>query len=173
MADYHISLCEEETEGTLDLICDKANQETVLLTFEKDYDYQNPEDITAEAFEKCLGHSGFRLYRRHPLGPADYYYEVNYYAVEESLELLAYRWGSRDNDFYEIDLDEDGVDELICNLTWMADGGTDAYIYHFDGESVLQASASSLLDEPVDFYGTGSIMTTYLPETNQLEWNGV
>jgi len=166
--DYQISLQEGTSENTLDLVCFKDNAETTLLTFQHDYDYQTPLDISAEAFEECLGHSGFRLYKRHPLGSLSHYYEVDYYAMEEELELLAYRWGSKDDDFYEVDLNGDDIEELICNVTWMADGAMDVLIYHFNGEKVMKGYGSDLLDEPFDNHGVGSTGTRYLPKTNQV-----
>lgn len=166
--DYEISLREGSTEDTLNLMHYQNEKEKLLLTFEKDYDYQTPEDISAESFEECLGHNGFRLYQRRSLGESYHYYEVNYYAVEEEVKLLAYRWGSRDDDFYEADIDGDGIKELICNVMWMADGALDVLIYHFDGEKVLKGRGSDLLDEPADIHGVGSVSAQYLPETEKV-----
>ncbi len=166
--DYKIFLQDGSTADTLDLICYQNDEEKLLLTFEKEYDYQIPEDISAEAFENCLGHQGFRLYTRRSLGTSSHYYEVDYYAMEEELKLLAYRWGSKDDNFYEVDLDDDGTRELICNVTWMADGAQDVFIYHFDGEKVLKGCGSDLLDEPTDIHGVGAIAARYLPEENKV-----
>ena len=166
--DYIISLQDGSVENTLDLMYCKDDEEKLLLTFEKEYNYQTPEDISAEYFEDCLGHQGFRLYTRRPLGTSSHYYEVDYYAMEEELELLAYRWGSKDDDFYEMDVDGDGIDELICNVTWMADGAQDVLIYHFDGEKVVNGAGSNLLDEPADIHGVGAISARYLPEENKI-----
>lgn len=168
VADYIITLQEGTLENTLDLMYYKEENEKLLLTFQMGNDYHTPEDISAEAFENCLGHSGFRLYKRHPLGTLSHYYEVEYYAVEEELELLAYRWGTKDDDFYEIDIDDDGIKELICNVIWLADGAADVLIYHFDGEKVMRGHGSDLLDQPVDIYGVGSLFTTYLPDKNKI-----
>ena len=49
--DYKISLQEGTAENTLDLVSFRDNAETTLLTFQHDYDYQTPLDISAEAFE--------------------------------------------------------------------------------------------------------------------------
>ena len=168
IADYKITLQEGQTEDTLDLMYYREEKEELLLTLQMYNDYLTPEDISAEAFENCLGHSGFRLYKRRPLG-SFYYYEVEYYAMEDELELLAYRWGNKDDDFYEVDIDGDGIEELICNVTWMADGVTDVFIYHFDGRKVWKGFGSDLLDQPVDIHGIGSLSTTYLPDKNKVK----
>lgn len=169
VADYKITLQEGTLADTLDLMYSKEGNEKLLLTLQMGNDYRTPEDVSAEAFENCLGHSGFRLCKRHPLGTQYHYYVVEYYAVEEDLEFLAYRWGTKDDDFYEVDINDDGIEELICNVTWLADGGRNVLIYHFDGEKVMRGHGSDLLDQPADIYGAGSISTTYLPEKNKIQ----
>ncbi len=166
--DYLITLQEGEYEDTLDLMYDKEEKQMHLLTFQKGNDYIVPTDISAEAFENCLGHSGFRLYKRHPLGTLSHYYEVDYYAVEDELEFLAYRWGAKDDAFYEVDIDGDDIKELVCNVVWMADGAMDVLIYHFNGKKVMRAHGSDLLDQPVDNHGVGAIATTYLPDKGKV-----
>lgn len=166
--DYLIMLQEGSKENTLDLICSQGNTEKTLMSFEPEYDYQVPEDISAEAFEDCLGHAGFRLYKRRPLGSSYHYYEVDYYAMKDELTLLAYRWGSKDDDVYETDIDGDGVDELICNVTWMADGAQDVLIYHYDGDKVLSGHGSDLLDQPADIHGVGSVFSQYNPSDHKI-----
>ena len=166
--DYTVSLHKGETEDTLDLVYSSAEKEMHLLTFKKYNDYLEPTDISAEVFENCLGHNGFILYKRHSLGTSYHYYEAEYYAVHEELESLAYRWGARDDDFYELDVDGDGFNELICNLMWLADGGEDVYIYHFDGEKVVCIAGTDLLDQPFDNHGLGAISATYHPDINKV-----
>lgn len=166
--DYLISLQKGETEDTLDLVYSDEEKEMHLLSFEKEKDYIEPADISAEVFENCLGHNGFILYKRYSLGRYVHYYEAEYYAVDEELEFLAYRWGSRDDNFYEVDVDGDSINELICNVTWLADGGEDVYIYHFDGEKVMKAFGSDLLDQPFDNHGLGAMYTTYLPDIGKV-----
>lgn len=169
--DYLITLQEGSTENSLDLIYTKDDIEKTLMSFQAESDYQVPEDISAEAFEDCLGHAGFRLYKRRPLGSSYHYYEVDYYAMKDELTLLAYRWGSKDGDVYEVDIDGDGVKELICNVTWMADGAQGVLIYHYDGDNVLSGHGSDLLDEPADIHGVGSIFSQYNPSENKVYIN--
>lgn len=167
--DYEIILQEGTETDTLDLIYCKDDKISSLITFQKDFDYQTPSDISAEYFEECLGHAGFRLYMRHLLGGEAYYYDVTYYAVENGkLKELAHRWGDKDRDVYEVDIDNDGINELICNVTWLADGATDVLIYHYDGEQILESYGGDLLDEAADIYGVGSIRAEYLPEKQKI-----
>lgn len=167
--DYEIMLQQGTKTDTLDLIYCKNENICLLTTYQKDSDYQTPSDISAEYFEECLGHTGFRLYIRHPLGTQSCYYDVTYYAVEnEHLKELAHRWGAKDKDVYETDTDGDGINELICNVMWLADGATDVLIYHYDGKQVLESSGSDLLDETADIHGVGSIMAEYLPKKQKI-----
>ncbi len=130
-------LQEGNKADTLDLIQHQNDVEKLLLTFQKDTDYRTPEDISAEAFEACLGHDGFRLYKRCYLGATSSYYVVEYYTIADDLKFLAWCWGDKHHDYYEIDVDDDGTKELICNVRYIADGAEDVFIYYFNGEQVL------------------------------------
>lgn len=167
--DYEIILQNGTESDTLDLIYRKDEHISLLNTYQKNYDYQTPSDISAEYFEECLGHSGFRLYIRKLLGEESHYYEVFYYTAKNGeLEELAYRWGAKDEDVYEIDTDGDGIKELICNVIWMADGAVDVIIYHYDGNQVIKSYGSYLLDEKADISGVASVMAEYLPEKEKV-----
>lgn len=175
--DYEISLQAGATEETLELLFQKDGESKVLRTFES-WEYQIFRDITAEAFEDILGHDGFCIYQRCPLGTESYYYTVGYYAIEyrntdaqrKEAELVpvAYRWGARDDGFWIKDVDGDGIDEMICNVQWMADGAMDVYIYHFDGEKVLRGAGTDLLEEEFDNHGIGAIGAEYLPQQDKV-----
>lgn len=79
--DYEIFLQEGAAADTLELMYRKDTLVSSLLTLQKEYDYQTPTDITAEAFTECLGHNGFCLYTRRPLGTELHYYKVDYYPL--------------------------------------------------------------------------------------------
>lgn len=167
--DYEITLQEGTQTDTLDLMYCKDEDTSLLSTYQKDSDYQTPSDIFAEYFEECLGHTGFRLYIRHLLGGQSYYYDVTYYAVENGeLEKLAHRWGDKDKDVYETDMDGDGINELICNVKWIADGSADVLIYHYDGKQIVESYGGDLLEEPADISGIGSVKAEYLPEKQKI-----
>lgn len=177
--DYEISLQAGATEETLELSFQKDGESKVLRTFES-WEYRTIEDITAETFKDVLGHDGFCIYQRSWLGEETYYYSVSYYAIEyrstdahrKEAELvpIAYRWGWGDKEegFWMKDVDGDGIDEMICNEQWMADGARDVYIYHFDGEKVLRGAGSNLLEEEFDNYGVGSLGAEYLPQQDKV-----
>lgn len=166
--DYEIAFQDGAKENTLDLWLYRDGEEWLVKTYEL-WGSQQPGNLTAETFQDVLGHNGFRIFNRRPLGTVSYYYETDYYAMEEEPILLACCWGSMDGDTYQVDVDGDGIDELICNVQWMADGVQEVLIYHYDGEKIWQGYGSDLLDEDyVSMGGVGSVMTKYLPLENKI-----
>lgn len=165
--DYEIAFQDGAKENTLDLWLYRDGEEWLVNTYEILGDQQSG-NFTAETFQDVLGHNGFRVFNRRPLGTSYYYYETEYYAMEEEPVFLAYRWGTMDGDTYQLDVDGDGIDELICNVQWMADGVEDVLIYHYDGEKVWQGYGSDLLDENFVSIGIGSMRTKYLPLENKM-----
>ena len=165
-----VSLRDGAEEGTLELWLKQNDEEKLFQTYRRDYaDYQTPEDISGDTFQDIMGHDGFHIYRRHPLGGSYYYFETDCYAVGEDPLHLAYYWGDQDKDVYQVDVDGDGIGELICNVQWMADGALDVYIYHFDGEKVVRGYGSDLLQEEfINNFGVGSMGAEYKPELNKV-----
>ena len=67
-----------------------------------------------------------------------------------------------------MDLDGDGVRELVCSVTYMADGVPAVLVYRLVDGEIRQAEASAV---PEDIYQnapppSGPAWTTYDPETN-------
>lgn len=72
-------------------------------------------------------------------------------------------------DIYSVDVDGDGISELINNATW-ADGGRATIVFkRIEDGSVLCGYADELLDEPYDNLGVGSQYSYYLPEENKVD----
>lgn len=165
VGDYEVFLQDGAEEETLDLWVNRKGEKQVVHTYKKNNaDYQEPEDITGDTFEDVLGHDGFRIYRKYFR-----HTRVDYYAMEEEMKLLAYYWGVPGENIYQVDVDGDGTEELICNVMWMADGVCDTLIYHFDGEKVLMGEGTNLLQEEYDDRGAaGMIESEYLPEKNKV-----
>lgn len=160
--DYEIAFLDGAKENTLDLWLYRDGEEWLVNTYEIIGDQQSG-NFTAEPFHDVLGHNGFRIFIRRPHGTSYHYYETDYYAMEEEPVFLANCWGTMDGDTYQVDVDGDGIDELICNVQWMADGARDVFIYHYDGEKIWRGYGSDFLDEDLVSTGLGSVMTEYLP----------
>ena len=111
-------------------------------------------------FDNIMGYSGYYVYY-------DGFPCIGYYYSDNG-SLLAEVWGTKPEDVSISDLDGDGKNELISDLTW-GDGVTDVVVYReFDGE-IRYAYCTDLLDEPFDNVGIGSIGAEYLKETNKVK----
>ena len=72
-------------------------------------------------------------------------------------------------DIYSVDVDGDGIPELINNAIW-ADGGQLTKIYkRTEDGGILYGYADNLLDEEYDSVGVGSQYSYYLPEENKVD----
>lgn len=161
--DYNVSLMDLVPGESLKLVISKGDHDTTIVkVYRKEADYKSPDEFSIGVFKNLLGHNGFYIY--------DYFcgqwYLAYYYAVEEDeLICLAESWGGGPSD-YMVDVDGDGDNELICNVTYLADGGRRTVIYRYDGTQVLQGFLDDLLDEEYDNHGVGSSHSEYLPDKN-------
>ncbi|MCM1183241.1 MAG: hypothetical protein NC337_07705 [Roseburia sp.] len=165
--DYTVSLQDGIPDASLKLVLRQGSTEKVLQTYEKGKNYNTPEEFTAEAFERLLGHNGFCVYENYE----SFGYLTNYYAIENGeLVGLAASWtipggGERRPDDYMVDLDGDGDRELICNVVYLADGVCATLIYRYDDGLILRGFAEDLLDEEYDGDAAANCLgTEYLPE---------
>ena len=171
---YMVSLQDGVVEETLEIHVQKGTQDWNVLTLDISYDFESAEEIMIDTFEDILGHNGFRIYRRLANGENNYYCETYYFAVDEVPIYLADSWGDYvipNNNAFTVDLDGDGYKELICNVTYMLGGFTDAYIYHWNGEFVETYYGTQVMkaaEEPFYIIPTYSTYAEYLPENNTI-----
>ncbi len=161
--DYVISLKDLVPEKSLKLVYCQDDSETIIGTLQKGRDYEDVTEVMAEPFENLLGHNGFCLKLANSC-----YMNWNYYNVVEEgkMECLADSWGTDDrpSEDFMVDIDEDGELELICNVTFGADGAARTYIYDYQEGQVWMGEGEELLDEPYDDWGVNSLALEYLPE---------
>ncbi len=122
------------------------------------------EEIIREEFNDLLGYNGYYVLDKTTVPP----WHTYYYAVEgEETFLIATSWGLERDD-HIVDIDGDGVQELICNVVY-GDGGQDTLIYRRQGTQTLRGSTKDMLDEPYDNIHFMSILSIYIPEENIVE----
>lgn len=172
MPDYEIIFQSGEEPETMELLFCRDGERRVLQTLEKG-PYLYPSDVFVRPFtesDSVLGRQGFRFYQRNYLSLSQgyFYYGIICYSVEENGPVpIADYWGGEDEEVYYVDVDGDGIDEMICNVMWM-DGVRDVLIFHSDGEKIWKGYGSELLQEPYEPVGIGSLFAEYLPEENKV-----
>lgn len=127
---YQVSL--RDNGGTLDVLLEQGGTSSVVRTLRQGQEYQKAEDVSLTPFDGPLGRNGFRL---------DLYSNTfewrqsRYYAVRDTADgggavQMADSFGAApaDSDF-SVDLDGDGVEELVCNNTYEGDGARQVRIF--------------------------------------------
>jgi beta-lactamase regulating signal transducer with metallopeptidase domain len=124
-----------------------------------------------EPFENVLGYSG-TVRRETNTGMGGW--GIRHYLVpvnEGRTVCIAESWGT-DGELppdTAVDLDGDGVTELVCNVVYGADGGRETRIYRRGADGVEYADAGELLDVPHESHGIGALLPVYLPESREVE----
>lgn len=162
--EYQVCLRDLEPGETQQLLFIRDDEEFLLNTFY--YDFQEikrfAESLIYNPFEDIMGCDGFYIGYVN-IGQL----LTTYYAVEEeSVTPLAGSWcyNEEPND-YILDIDDDGIRELVCNVVW-GDGYEDVVIYDYEGEQVRYCNGTDLIDEEYDNIGIGSQGAVYLPKKN-------
>lgn len=142
----------ENEPGYSDLPNDNTVVESEVIT---DPYYIDSETMRRVSFHDLLGYDGYFITKKDTTPM-----ETTYYAVEDDETfIIASSWGFEREDYF-IDIDGDGVRELICNVCY-GDGGQDALIYRRYEDGIRVAPAGSLLDQEYDNIGVSSTVTWY------------
>ena len=75
-----------------------------------------------------------------------------------------------ENDDYAIDIDGDGINELVCNCMWGGDGHEETYVYKYEGDKTLVGFINWLkLDMPgLNYWGVNAVQTHYDSESGKI-----
>lgn len=109
-------------------------------------------------FAGILGYDGYLL--RKP--GAGGFSICHYIAEKDGRELcIAESWGWERSD-HAVDLDGDGVQELICNVTYGADGANRVMLYRRGVDGFVEyADPLELLDVPHEDWGVNALLESY------------
>ncbi len=124
-------------------------------TLSGDSYYIESDAMIRVGFQDLLGYDGYFITRKESTPT-----ETTYYAVEgDETFIIANSYGFERDDYF-IDVDGDGVRELICNVC-AGDGGQNTLIYRRYEDGIRVAYASQLLDKEYDDLGVYSLVTLY------------
>lgn len=147
--------------------CVYVNQEETQYTLEDFFSSvwnRRPEKFTVGTFDSIMGYSGFYIYDETSFMPYGFFY-----ASEDGQSFcIAENWGCSEEDSYIIDINGDGENELICNVTY-GDGAQHTVVYYKNNGEILSGFADDMLDHEYDDIGVGSLSTLYLPDENVVE----
>lgn len=165
-------------DSELLVACDTVNslngvQSVYISLDEKQYsleDYfssiwdRRAEKFITGTFDNIMGYSGFYIYDNTYAFPYGYFY-----AVEDGRPFcIAESWGGLEDDNFIVDINNDGENELICNLMY-GDGAQSTGIYYKDNGNVLFGFADDMLDKEYDDIGLSARYSMYLPDENVVE----
>ena len=163
LGDAVVSLRDSETAGELEVILDTAEGETVVRTLRQDTDYATPDNISGWLFQDILGSDGFALritWGQNPWGTTTYYALEGDRAVQ-----IADSFGLSVDD-HAVDLDGDGVRELVSNNMYGGDGHLSVSVFQRREDGVWVGSPV-WGDLPGHFdWGVNSTWEEYDPDEN-------
>ena len=117
----------------------------------------------AEPFDDIMGYSGFSLVTY----GSGFWQERTYYAVTDTgVFLMAESFGFGSPEDYAVDLDGDGVTELVCNVQFGADGAERVYVYQRRADGIFRGYLDTEdLPGHLD-WGINSVWEEYDPAEN-------
>ncbi len=150
-----------EKESTKDTQNSETNEKHEMTT-----DVVDNENIVRGEFKDIMGYDGYTIRDKSTVYPCN----TCYYAIEGDSEfLIAESWNFEDKeDDYAVDIDGDGVNELVCNCTY-GDGAQVVIVYKREGYYTLQGFAGDL--SSIDYVNNGPDrpLFYYRPLENMVE----
>lgn len=161
---YEVSMVGMKEYGDYQLVIKDGDIEKIAWNY-RNYD-TDPREYKYGTFDNVLGYAGFYVFEM----PNHYFPYGNFYTIQEGeLICIAHTWGNLPESCYSVDVDKNGVPELICNVMY-GTGERAAVIYYNNGTEILEGYyEESLLG--IDYDKIHSIDSRYLPEENVIEIN--
>lgn len=128
--DFSVSLQGDLESGTLEVVLTRNGEsQTCSTPTLNGFASEELTEPVVEPFSGMMGHSGFC--ETHPRAGSSWserYYYATDWGADDSPVCIAESYGYGQND-YSIDLDGDGVTELVCNCSYTSTGTEDVFVY--------------------------------------------
>lgn len=125
------------------------------------YSSSTPESLGQYAFSNIMGYNGTVISEE--IGPHNL---RSYYAVAGNQRwLIAETFGFGDPEDYVVDLDGDGITELLAYVTYGGDGARRAYVYQRRGDKIYLGTFSTEGLRNFNDWGANSTWSEYEPST--------
>lgn len=157
---------EDRGDGILDVVRHQGGETAVVKTLVRGTDYSEIATISLSEFSNVMGFDGFIL-KYHGGGSHCLY---DYYGDHTgAVYKIANSFGFDDTpDDTILDVDGDGVTELICNVTYGGDGKNCAYVYRIQDGIIYEGNGDDLLDIDYEEFGINSIQSHYDVATDRV-----
>ena len=163
---------EQYYEYTEDKGEDDSDEADFYKYFDKINAYMNGEPILSTLSNKIMG---YNAYYKDTIEPT--FITRNYYTKVNNIEYcIAESFGfGKERDDISLDIDGDGIEELICNCTYGGDGHQEVYIFkrnmnnNTEIPSILVGKIDSKKVDLPELYdwGANAILTGYDEDTNK------
>lgn len=147
------------TEAELDRLVQSMDLDDEVYLMARD----DPAGLAAEPFADILGYAG---QIRTEATTYDWSRRVYYAVTEEGAFPIAESFGWGEPRDYTVDLDGDGREELVCGVTFNADGAQRVIVYQRRGDEILQSWVTPEGLPGYEDTGVGSHWEEYDPGEN-------
>lgn len=158
----------EDKDGVTELCYTYLGKSETIISYDNT-EMWNLSKCTVKDFNDVMGYNGV-IYTE---TAATRYWSQNYYlsVIDGKPVCIAESFGSESGESDSIaDIDGDGINELICNCFYGADGAQECFIYKITDEGIMRASGHDFIDSEIIEKQTmaNAISSEYLPEENKM-----
>ncbi|MGN1105137.1 MAG: hypothetical protein ACI4RH_00685, partial [Huintestinicola sp.] len=158
----------EDKDGVTELCYTYLGKSETIISYDNT-EMWNLSKCTVKDFNDVMGFDGVIYSETAAAG----HWSHNFYlsVIDGKPVCIAESFGSESGESDSItDIDGDGINELICNCFYGADGAQECFIYKMTDEGIIRASGHDLMGEEILKMQVvaGNTSSEYLPEKNKM-----
>lgn len=158
---YEVSMMGMEDYGNYQLMVKDGEHETVGRIYPN---YGEVIEYQYDTFENVLGYSGFYVFDNSVYASYGNFYTI----IDGELICVADTWGNTPKECYSVDVDKDGIPELICNVRY-GTGEEAAIIYMNNGSQIVEGDCTVFLDAECPDETFYMLDSKYIPNEDVVE----